>query len=144
MCNSKLQRICCVCEKTLYGRSDKVFCDITCKNKYHASVRKHVKTVRKETIKILTKNYNILAYLKGKDSERFMVKKLELQRMGFNFDVISGLETNKFGIRMNVFEFSWYYSKNQNITVFRDKSQQEISPFVYKRWELNFPLNSTT
>lgn len=144
MCNSKPQRICCVCEKPLYGRSDKVFCDITCKNKYHASVRKHVKTVRKETIKILTKNYNILAYLKGKDSERFMVKKLELQRMGFDFDVISGLETNKFGIRMNVFEFSWYYSKNQNITVFRDKSQQEISPFVYKRWELNFPLNSTT
>lgn len=107
-------------------------------------MRKHVKTVRKETIKILTKNYNILAYLKGKDSERFMVKKLELQRMGFDFDVISGLETNKFGIRMNVFEFSWYYSKNQNITVFRDKSQQEISPFVYKRWELNFPFNSTT
>ena len=144
MCNSKPQRICCVCEKQIYGRSDKVFCDITCKNKYHASVRKHVKTVRKETIKILTKNYNILAYLIGKDSERFMVKKLELQRMGFDFDVISGLETNKFGIRMNVFEFSWYYSKNQNITVFRDKSQQEISPFVYKRWELNFPLNSTT
>lgn len=138
MCNTKPTRICCVCEKQLFGRSDKVFCDITCKNKYHSSVRKHVKTVSKETLKILTKNYNILSYLKGKNANKFMIKKLELQRLGFDFEVISGIESNKYGLRMNVFEFSWYHTKDQNILVNRDSTQHPIAPYVYKRWELNY------
>jgi hypothetical protein len=36
-------RLCCVCDKPLYGRSDKVFCDIRCKNTYHAEIRKYLK-----------------------------------------------------------------------------------------------------
>jgi len=61
-------------------------------------------------------------------------------RMGFDFDVISGIESNKYGLRMNVFEFSWYYTKNQNILVNRDRTQLPIAPYVYKRWELNYDV----
>jgi hypothetical protein len=38
-----LNRLCCVCDKPLYGRSDKVFCDVKCKNIYHAEIRNYLK-----------------------------------------------------------------------------------------------------
>ena len=138
MNTSKPIRICCVCEKKINGRSDKVFCDISCKNIYHSSIRKKLKTVKSETFKILEKNHKILSFLKGNNSEKFLINKLELDSMGFNFDSITGLEKNKFGTRFQIFDFVYYYTKNQNVLIFRDKSFHEISPYVYKRWELNF------
>jgi hypothetical protein len=131
----KEERKCCVCDKKLFGRSDKVFCDIHCKNKYHAELRKHTKTASAETTKILNKNYAILCVLLGENCKRFKVKKLHLETHGFNFQTISGLEKTPLGQKMKIYEFSWYYSKDDNIVVLRDSEQSAISPFVYKRWE---------
>jgi hypothetical protein len=131
----KEERKCCVCDKKLFGRSDKVFCDIHCKNKYHAEMRKHTKTASVETTKILNKNYAILCVLLGENCKRFKVKKLHLETHGFNFQTISGLEKTTLGQKMKIYEFSWYYSKDDNIVVLRDSEQSAISPFVYKRWE---------
>jgi hypothetical protein len=131
----KEERKCCVCDKKLFGRSDKVFCDIHCKNKYHAEMRKHTKTASAETTKILNKNYAILCVLLGENCKRFKVKKLHLETHGFNFQTISGLEKTTLGQKMKIYEFSWYYSKDDNIVVLRDSEQSAISPFVYKRWE---------
>ena len=131
----KEERKCCVCDKKIFGRSDKVFCDIHCKNKYHAEMRKHTKTASAETTKILNKNYAILCVLLGENCKRFKVKKLHLETHGFNFQTISGLEKTTLGQKMKIYEFSWYYSKDDNIVVLRDSEQSAISPFVYKRWE---------
>lgn len=131
----KEERKCCVCDKKLFGRSDKVFCDVHCKNKYHAEMRKHTKTASAETTKILNKNYAILCVLLGENCKRFKVKKLHLETHGFNFQTISGLEKTTLGQKMKIYEFPWYYSKDDNIVVLRDSEQSAISPFVYKRWE---------
>ena len=134
----KEERKCCVCDKRLFGRSDKVFCDIKCKNKYHSELRKHTQTASVTTTKILNKNYSILCVLLGEKSNKFMIKKLFLESKGFNFDIVSGLEKTNFGLKMKVYEFSWYFCKNDNIVVKRDDEASEISPFVYKRWKNHF------
>lgn len=64
-----------------------------------------------------------------------MVNKKELRRLGFNFDVITGWEQNKYGLKFHLFEFSWYAVNSQNIMVYRNSDELEISPFLYKRWE---------
>lgn len=132
---SNTTRQCCVCNKALYGRSDKVFCDIHCKNHYHSDVRKHTRQASAVNIKILKKNYITLCMLLGDKCERYVIKKLALEEMGFTFDVISGIEKTPYGLKMNVFELSWYYSSNNNIVVMQDKEQTKISPFMYKRWQ---------
>ena len=129
---------CCVCDKTLIGRSDKVFCDIQCKNKYHAEVRKHTQTAAAQTTKILNKNYVILCLLLGENCKRFKIKKLALETAGFNFNIISGLDKTTFGPKMKIYEFSWYYSTEDNIVVMRDNEQSPISPYIYKRWINHF------
>lgn len=129
-------RTCCVCDSKLYGRSDKVFCNYTCKNKYHAALRKHNKSVASQTIGKLNRNYQILCLLIGKKADKFRIHRLELMRYGFQFDVMSGVEVNKFGLKCQVYEFSWYMTQNQQIIVSRDQNQSQISPYVYKRWEM--------
>jgi hypothetical protein len=141
--NLKPSRLCCVCDKQLYGRSDKVFCDIHCKNKYHANVRKHTQSASANNIKILAKNYQILCQLLGTDCERYVTKKLFLQKQGFNFEIISAMANTKYGLKMHVFELSWYYAANDNIVVLQDKKQSKISPYMYKRWQRHYePLQT--
>ena len=136
-------RQCCVCDKPLYGRSDKVFCDIHCKNKYHSDVRKHTKSASAVNIKILRKNYVILCTLLGDPCDKYMVKKLKLKELGFNFDVVSGVSQTPYGLKFDLFEFSWFYSRNDNITVMQDRQQTKISPYMYKRWERNIKHTQT-
>ncbi len=132
------ERKCCVCDKKLFGRSDKVFCDIHCKNKYHSELRKHSQTASATTTKILNKNYAILCVLLGQNCKKYKVKKLFLESKGFNFQTISGLEKTTYGQKMKIYEFSWYYSSEDNIVVLRDNEQSKISPYVYKRWEYHY------
>jgi hypothetical protein len=138
-CNSiekkSSERLCTVCDFPLFGRSDKVFCSLRCKNKYHSSIRKSTKSVTNETIKVLYRNHQILTELMGENCSKYEISKLVLQRKGFDFDVISGIEQNKFGYKLNVFDFSWYLSKNSNIVIYFNPEKELISPFVYKRWK---------
>jgi len=128
-------RLCVVCDAKLFGRSDKIYCSSKCKNTYHAALKKSNKTISKETIKVLYKNYSILAELMGKNCSKYEINKLVLQRKGFDFDTISGLELNKYGFKLKVFDFSWYLSSNNKMVIYCNPNQDNLSPFVYKRWE---------
>ncbi len=136
-------RQCCVCDKPLHGRSDKVFCDYHCKNSYHADVRKHTKSAAAVNTRVLHKNYEILCLLLGDNYDRFVIKKLELKKLFFNFETISGMSSTRYGLKFDVFEFSWYYSTNDNIVILQDRGQSRISPFMYKRWERNLKPTQT-
>lgn len=136
-------RKCCVCDKQLYGRSDKVFCDIHCKNQYHSDVRKHTKSAAAVSTKILYKNYEILCLLLGDNHDRYVIKKMELKKRFFNFDTITGMSSTRFGLKFDIFEFSWYYSTNDNIVILQDRGQSKISPFMYKRWQRNLKTTQT-
>jgi hypothetical protein len=132
-------RTCVICNSQLYGRSDKVFCDIRCKNKYHAEIRKTTKTISAETLKILNKNWVILAGLMTDKCDRFVLKRITLERQGFNFDTISHIEARGFHWRYSVFEFSYYFGNNDNIVVSQDRRQQNVSPYLFKRWRHILP-----
>jgi len=137
------RRKCCVCDSKLHGRSDKVFCNYKCKNKAYAQHRKDAYAAGSQPIKRLNRNYYILCYLKGENADKFCISKSELRRLGFYFDVVSGIEQNKFGLKFHVFEFSWYPVNNQNIMVYRNSDEQPISPYIYKRWERHMKHKET-
>ena len=132
---SKPHRKCVVCDSTLFGRSDKIFCSSKCKNVYHSELRKTNKTVSSETIKVLYRNYRILCEVMGENCFKYEINKLVLQSKGFDFDTITGFETNKFGFKLKVFDFSWYFSYNSKVVIYFNPTQDNISPFLYKRWE---------
>lgn len=143
-------RKCCVCDTKIQGRSDKVFCNLTCKNKYHASLRKHNQSVSVQTINKLNRNYQILCLLLGDNADSFKISKLELIKLGFQFGIVSGIETENFVLKFNIYEFSCKFKENQIVEFTRESNQSQISPYVYKRWsqtyatkEVNLPLESS-
>lgn len=137
------RRICCVCDKPLIGRSDKVFCGIQCKNKYHSDVRKHTKSAANVNTKLLYKNYQILCLLLGDNCSKYSIHKRELEKSGFSFDVVSGVTHTPYGLKFELFEFSWYFSSKNQIIVRLDREQSQISPFMYKRWKYTLEFKQT-
>lgn len=127
-------RQCVICNKQLFGRSDKRFCDIKCKNYYHSEVRKSVKTISSETIKIITKNAVILEGIMGEKQNACLIDQLALERLGFRFGYVTDAE-QKFGmIYYCVFGFNYRFIKQKRIEITIDKKLSNISPFIFKRW----------
>lgn len=129
------KRLCCVCDAKLHGRKDKVFCNYICKNEYHRENRVHANQAGAANIKKQHWNYHILCYLMGDNISKFSIHRMELVRLGFDFETVTGYEINKFGFKLQLFEFSWYVTKNQQVMVYRDPDFVPISPYVYKRWQ---------
>ncbi len=136
-------RKCCVCNKQLFGRSDKVFCDIQCKNKYHKEIKSHTQSVATNSIKILNRNYVILIQLLGISGKKVTMNKLALQELKFDFSTVSGLENTKLGLKMKVYEISWYFAGKDNVVIFQNNEQRLLSPYVYKRWEMQWQGKQT-
>ena len=137
----KNNRTCIICEKFLFGRSDKVFCDIKCKNKYHAELAKNQKTIANETFKILAKNWTIISTLFGEETDELNINKIELARHGFDFTTVSGVEISANKTTFNVFEYTWFYKANNEIRITLNKEQAPISPFIFKRWRTRYSAN---
>ena len=136
-------RTCIICETNIYGRSDKVFCGIDCKNKYHSEVRKTTKTVSAETIKLINKNWKILTNLMTDKGSQLTTKKLTLQRLGFSFDVATNVQS-KFGyINLGIYNYTYYITKNDKVVVMLDKEETNITPFLFKRLLKQFPIEQT-
>ncbi len=87
--NDLSHRQCVICNKQLIGRSDKRFCDIKCKNYYHSEVRKSLKTIASETMKVLAKNIIILEGIMGEEKNSCLIDRLALERLGFIFNYVT-------------------------------------------------------
>jgi len=136
MCRQQdvLLRQCVICNSQLVGRSDKRFCDITCKNKYHSEVRKSMKTIQSETLKILTKNFVILSGVMGESKNAAIIDKLALERLGFKFDYVSDAKNKSGSIHFGLFHFTYQFIHNKRVLIKIDRERKTISPFIFKRW----------
>jgi len=127
-------RQCVICNSQLIGRSDKRFCDITCKNKYHSEVRRSMKTIQSETIKILTKNFVILSGVMGESKNAAIIDKLALERLGFRFNYVTDVENKSGIIHVGLFHFTYKFIHNKRVLITIDRERKTISPFIFKRW----------
>ncbi|MBI1836568.1 MAG: hypothetical protein HYR91_04815 [Flavobacteriia bacterium] len=143
MCKTAIyqkERRCLVCEKSIHGRSDKIFCGINCKNHYHSEVRKITKTISAETVKIINKNWAILTSMMTKDYNQVTVKKLTLQRLGFDFGAITSVHSNHSFINFGIYNYIYYITKYDKVVIMRNKEESIITPFLFKRMLKQFPI----
>lgn len=80
-----MERKCKICGKKLYGRADKIFCDVGCKNEYHKNVRYITKQVAIEINSYLKRNYAILWEILGKNKVQIKVHRNVLENKNFHF-----------------------------------------------------------
>lgn len=119
-----MNRQCEHCGTALTGRSDKRFCSIKCKNDYNASRRRETRFVTREVDRILHRNREILQTIMGEKRNKMTIARLELAKMGFNFDYITGIYANRQGKAYhNVYDFAWMAFSTQEILIVRKKKK---------------------
>jgi predicted nucleic acid-binding Zn ribbon protein len=79
-------RNCVECGHPLRGRTDKRFCDDTCRNHHNNALRAREDIIIKDINKILKMNRRILQSLVPDDAESASSSTRQLQFMGFHFN----------------------------------------------------------
>lgn len=113
-----MKKECLHCTIEFRGRSDKKFCSTRCKNNYNYTARKSVKKITITIDKILHRNYEILRTIMGEQRKKMMIERLELEKMGFSFNYITGIYTNSKGkVYHYVYDFAWMQFSTQQIMI---------------------------
>jgi hypothetical protein len=119
-----MKKNCPICQKAFSGRSDKMFCSVECKNQFHNEQRKQglVNTIDQT----LHHNRTILQQLMPPAANNAILERVVLERLGFQFDNITGLATIEPGkVLRKVYEFLWSEHSDGKISVERVLQYQE-------------------
>lgn len=120
--------ICHYCDKELYGRSDKKFCNDFCRNSYNRQRRKNRKEElspeAQRTLRLIRKNFDILQNLRYTRQIPCVVEKAYLIDLGFTFKFCTSIyQTQKGEIWHYCFEYGWKETPDHKIMVGYDEQQ---------------------
>lgn len=111
---------CKICNKTLEGRADKIFCSVRCKNYYHVNLRRVTAHATKDIDIILHRNRSILLEIVGKNKVQKKVPRLLLEQKKFRFNYLTHYTVNKQGKQYNyVYDFAWMAFSSDEILIIR-------------------------
>ncbi len=118
----KHSRKCKICSNILYGRNDKIFCSVRCKNYYHVNLRKVTTIAAKEIDNILHRNRSILLEIMGKNLTQKKIARVILEKKKFRFNYLTHFYTNSQGkIYHWVYDFGWMSFSNDEILIVRKR-----------------------
>lgn len=111
MLKKEKEPICENCSKPLFGRTDKRFCNDSCRNNYNRNKRSQEKIAEHENLpeilKVIKRNYQILKSTNKSllnYNERISVPISELNAKGFNFKFITSIHKDSEELWMFCFE----------------------------------------
>jgi predicted nucleic acid-binding Zn ribbon protein len=120
-------RECLACGKTIKGRSDKKFCDDSCRNTYNNAQNSAETNYMRRVINAVKKNRRILAELletSGKDTTK--CRRETLNTAGFEFAYHTNIYVNKNG-GAYYFNFEYGYMALEGDWYFIVKRKESLS-----------------
>lgn len=122
------EQCCLECGRELYGRSDKKFCSLSCKNSFHNRIEQESKRVRAHTVRILDSNYRILEDLMKEKTLSATLE--ELEAIGYKSGIVSGFRTTGRGhYEMNCFDIRFSQSSSRIYNIRREITSLLSAPF---------------
>ena len=113
-----MKKQCPHCQSYFYGRTDKLFCSLACKNSFHNLHRKS--DIAYSVDQVLHHNRTILQQLVPPDSKQATWNRHVLEKLGFKFEVVTGFTHGDNGkIVRRVYEFTWDEEPNDDILLER-------------------------
>jgi hypothetical protein len=112
---------CGYCEKELFGRSDKKYCNDSCRNKANSSIRKRMKWDEPKHLyqieRDIRRNRRILAGTKAWEGEPKILTRGALLDQGFNFEFYTNILETKKGRYYYCFEYGYLVLQDGKILV---------------------------
>lgn len=116
-----MKKICKKCRKEIkFGRSDKVFCSIKCKNNYHKELRKKTNEIAITIDEILHRNRSILYEFLGDNRMQIKLSRALLAKKKFHFKYHTHFHINKQGkTYFWVYDYAWMEFSNDSVLIIR-------------------------
>lgn len=134
---------CPTCKKPIiFGRRDKVFCTLKCKNKHHKTARQQIRTRVNFHQELLRRNLVILEGIVGPKGKTVRVHKDALIKHGFELTVSSRAAIRRNRCR---YEIGGYYYTIMNSGIIEIERIGEVSEYLpgfFERWEVEFPFKT--
>jgi hypothetical protein len=112
------ERHCSYCTKRLIGRSDKLFCNSDCKNKYHNVNATEAGETFKRIVKILKKNRDVLKEVLGSETTVKTTKE-KLEARGYEMNYLT--HTKEVGAKKRkyyfVLDYGYRVEEDNSLTV---------------------------
>lgn len=130
---------CPTCSKPInFGRRDKIFCTIKCKNKHHKIARKQIRKRVDFHNELLRRNLVILEGIVGPKARIVNVHKDALIKHGFELTVSSRALIRKNRCRYEIGGYYYTILKNGIIKIERIGEISEYLPGFFERWKVEF------
>lgn len=117
-----MQKKCKICGQSFFGRKDKLFCTIACKNEYHTKLRAVTQKATNFIDNILHRNRSILLEIMGKNATQKKIERAALDKKKFNYKYHTHTHTNVKGkTYFYLYDFGWMEFSDQQILIVRKK-----------------------
>lgn len=115
-----MTRKCKICQEILRGRSDMIFCSLSCKNQYHQRLRKVTNSSAVEIDRYLKRNKAILLEILGKNKNQIKVYRNVLEQKRFRFKYHTHYHINsRDKIFHYVYDLAWMEFSDDEILIVR-------------------------
>ena len=113
-------KTCKLCKSNFQGRSDKIFCTLKCKSRYHRKLNAVTKSATSDIDTILHRNRSILLEVMGKHKTQLKIPITILEKKKFNFNYITKYYINSRGKTYHyVYDFSWMIFGTNEVQIYR-------------------------
>lgn len=142
---------CTTCGKKLQGRIDKTFCDISCKNRYHAVARRLKNPELRAHAKLIARNVDILRGVMRRFGREVVIELAELLDMNYQINEVTSVDLtgdNKrlfvCGFELELLPGNYVRIVRRRWMVKRDLNREKESPEIdfgtfYRRWYGRYP-----
>ncbi|MEL6636527.1 MAG: hypothetical protein AAFR05_07235 [Bacteroidota bacterium] len=117
------KKACPICAKPIVGRSDKKFCSLACKNKFHHPAQNQQGNLVKTVNRFLLQNFQIMeGIFREEKKNKLMIPRMVLDQMGFHFNYCTGCYLNRQGkLYHYVYNYAWMAFSNQELMLLRQR-----------------------
>lgn len=131
---------CPMCSGLVFGRRDKIFCTIKCKNEHHRVAREQFSTREELSHKRIRRNAVLLEGILGPQNNAMAIHRDELIRRGFDIKSCTRSGLSKGRIIYEIYDYQYFETKDGVIIVRRKKNLTIYLPGFFERYKVEFPV----
>ena len=150
-CGDRKTETCTTCGKKLYGRRDKMYCDITCKNRHYTIARRLKYETFRNHITMVNRNIDILRGIMDRAGHTVVMDVVSLKALKYQMDEVTTARRvgTKWKIFVDGFELEYLGAEKVRITRTmkaiqeewlkeREDTDYDYGSF-YAKWQVEYP-----
>ncbi len=122
---------CLFCDKKVFGRSDKKFCDDSCRNRFHAQAQRKRQWAEPNFVgkinRTLMRNRKLLAQAIPRQKQNIVMLRTTLEEKGLDFHYYTNIMQTQNGNYRYCYEYGWLEIAPNKVLIVRTDRYDDFS-----------------